>query len=104
MNTSEEIAALQAQRNALNKRIRELKDDGLIEVPRARIARVHSYAYRQNEQYNVAYACPLQTYRVKPSTQYRTLFSGSRTECIEAIPGIIGDLQALYEAAKEAKE
>ena len=100
MTREEEIAKIRQEQAELNKRLRALKDDGLIEVGMARIARRQTYAYRQNEEFNLSYQVQMRSNGGKPlGTHYRTFYTGTRRECIDAIPGIIETLEGLYKAA-----
>ena len=101
MTREEEMADIRRQRDELARRYRELKDEGRVERGKARIARKYVYKYRQDEQFLLAYNVRMQGYKgLDGGTHYVTLFTGTRRECVDAIPDIIRDLKDLYEAAK----
>lgn len=98
MTKQEQIDAYRAKISEMQKKIRELKVDGIVETDKARIAPKQTYAYRHEVEWQLAYAVPLQGWHTKPAVQYRTLYAGTRQECIDAIPGIIADLKNRMEA------
>ena len=102
MTRSEEMEALKAKRDEINRKIRALKTEGVVEAGNARLAPKQTYAYRADEVWQVGYAVPLQGYH-SGGMQYRSLAHGTRQECIDSIPDIIEDLKTLYEAAKGAQ-
>ena len=102
MTREEEIQAKRDQIEQLQKEVRELRGIRL-EWGKARIAPKHNYVERMDEEWQLQYAVPIYSYGyVKKGVQNKTLFSGTRRECIEEIPRIIEDLTGLMEMAKEA--
>lgn len=102
MTRAEEIAQKKAQIEQLRKEVRALRNDGELTVGRAKINRRNVYYYGVGELWLLSYNVHGQPHGQRPvGTQYKSFFSGTRDECIDAIPGIIADLQALYQAAKE---
>lgn len=81
----------------LRKECRELKLEGVLVAGRARISpKAAPYA----EVWQLGYQVPMQThYGRAGGSQYKTLFTGTRQECIEAISEIIADLRDLEEKA-----
>lgn len=99
MTKQEQIDAYRAQISEMQKKIRELKVDGIVDTGKARIAPKKSFTYEEEERWALAYSVRLQSYSGRNGgEQYHTLFVGTRNECIDAIPGIIADLKDLMEA------
>ena len=99
------IEDLQAQRAEINRQIRELRKQGEVEAPGARIVRKTSYTGGPQE-WAVRVSVDQNTYRnVGKVTRYLTVYTGdTKRECIDAIPGIIGVLRGLYDAATKGGE
>ena len=101
MTREEEMADIRRKRAELDRRYRELKVEGFVESGNARITRKASYKYRQNEEFILGYKVRFQGYKgANGGTHYVTLAYGTRGECVDAIPQIMRDLQALYDAVK----
>jgi hypothetical protein len=98
------IEELQAQRQEINRQIRELRKQGEVEAPGARIVRKTSYTGGPPE-WSVRIGVDQNTYRsVGKVTRYLTVYTGgTKRECIDAIPGIVGVLRGLYEAATKGE-
>ena len=98
MDNNDQIAALQEQRRELNRLIRELRNEGELNVGPVRIARKQP---PNNDIWTLSYKVPLEHFGgLKHGTQYRTLARGcTKAEVIRAIPEIISDLQVMYDAA-----
>ena len=101
MTKAEALAELKAKRDEINRQMRELRQDGIVSTDRARIAPKQTYAYRTDELWQLSFLVPIQSHYVSGRDQYRTLFTGTRRECIEAIPEIVAELTELYKAAQE---
>lgn len=100
MDKWEEIEMARTKIGELRKRIRDLRVDGIVDTGKARIAPKQSYTC-DDEQWQVAYAVPLQG---RMGTHYKALCTGTRQECISAIPGIIANLKELYDEAMKEKK
>lgn len=104
MSKSEELERLKAERDEINRKIRAMKTEGVVAAGNAKLSPKQSYAYRGSELWQVGYAVPIQRYGCH-ATQYRTMVTGTRKECIDSIPGIIKDLKDLYlEANRGAQD
>ena len=97
MTSKERLAALTAQRDELNRQIRSLKTEGVVEYGPAKILPRQPSA--RDEIWTLSYAAPLVTHLRKPEVQNKSLFFGTRKEVIAAIPEVIRNLQGLYGAA-----
>lgn len=99
------IEDLQAKRAEINRQIRELRKQGEVEAPGARIVRKTAYA-RGPEEWSVCLAVAHQhRYTNTPVTRFLTVYTGdTKRECVDAIPGIIGVLRGLYDAATKGGE
>ena len=104
MTNAELIEQKRKQIEALRNEIREMKTDGLVSFKRAKISPKQTYAYRSGELWQLSFAVSIQGHHVQPVTQYRTLFAGTRAECIRAIPGIVAELNALYDVCTTNEE
>ena len=103
MTKTEEIAQKKAQIDQLRKEVRALRNEGELTVGRAKINRRNVYCYGTGELWLLSYNVHGQPIGQRPvGTKFKSFYAGTREECIEAIPGIIADLQALYKEAKEA--
>jgi hypothetical protein len=98
------IEELQAKRQEINRQIRELRKHGEVEAPGARIVRKTSYTGGPQE-WSIKVAVEQNTYRSAGKVmRYLTVYTGgSKRECIDAIPGIVGVLRGLYDAATKGK-
>ena len=98
----EQIEALQEQRKEINRRIKELRNEGELTVCSVRVAKQAP----PGGKWVLSYEVPLaRSYRMKNATQFRTLFFGdTREECINAIPGIIRELREFYDCVKSEGE
>lgn len=103
MTREERLADLQRQREEINRLIREERKAGEVSAPGAKIVRRRAYG-RGPEEWTVAL-------EVKQRSHYRdvmrflTVYRGdTKRECIDAIPGIIGTLRGLYDAATKGGE
>lgn len=92
------VAELERQKAELTRQIRELRDDGRLTVGDVRIARRTMYS----DEWSLAISVP--THRRDTVKQYKTLFYGSRNECIERIRLIVDEFEELYNAAKGEKK
>lgn len=100
MTRDERIAELQRQRQEINRQIREAKRAGEVVVDGARIARRQTTAYRPEEWTLAVEVGRVHQYSGTVIRRFVSLYSAdTKEECIEAIPGIIGVLNGLYEAA-----
>lgn len=99
------IEDLQAKRAEINRQIREMRKQGEVESTGARIVRKTAYA-RGPEEWAVCLAVENQRrYGNVPVTRYLTVYTGqTKRECVDAIPGIIGTLRGLYDAATKGGE
>ena len=97
MTSKERMAALKAQREEIDRQIRRLKTEGVVEYGPAKI--LPRQPSTRDEIWILSYAAPLATHFRKPDVQNKSLFFGSRKEVINAIPEIIRNLQGLYDAA-----
>lgn len=99
------IEDLQAQRAEINRQIREMRKRGNVEVSGARIVRKTSYA-RGPEEWSIGLEVANQRrYGNAPVTRFLTVYTGdTKRECVDAIPGIIGVLRGLYDAATKGGE
>lgn len=99
------IEDLQAQRAEINRQIREMRKRGNVDVPGARIVRKTSYA-RGPEEWTIGLEVEHQhRYTNTPVSRFLTVYTGgSKRECVDAIPGIIGVLRGLYDAATKGGE
>ena len=94
-SNSELIAELQEQRRHINRKIKELRNAGEATVGSVRVSKQNNPGGKWTLSYEVPHA---RSYRMKNATQFRTLFFGdTRDECVNAVPGIIDDLQEFYE-------
>ena len=100
MTKAEALAELKAKRDEITRQMRELKQEGMVVAGRARIAPKQTYAYRTDELWQLSYSVPIQTCQTNVREQYKAFFTGTRSQCIDAIPGIVNELTELYEAAK----
>lgn len=105
MKRAERLAELKAQQAELRRKIAELRTDGTISAGRVRIAPKQGWEYRDEEKWVLTYAvkCDRQYYKGVYSVN-RVLFTGTKQECIDAIAGIVRDLQALEAEAREGNE
>lgn len=105
MTRAERLEELKAQQAQLRRQIAALKTDGTICAGRALIRPKQGWEYRDDEKWVLTYAikCERQAYRSTYCVN-RVLFTGTKQECIDAIAGIVRDLQALEAAAREEKE
>ena len=102
MTREEEIQAKSDQIARLQSEVRELRGIRL-EFGKARIAPKHNYVERQDEEWQLQYSVPIYSYGyVKKGVQNKTLFTGTRRECVDEIPRIIEDLTGLLDIVKEA--
>ena len=101
MTSKERLAALKAQREEIDRQIRRLKTEGVVEYGPAKLA---PRLPGPDGLWTLSYAVPLVTHYVKPVTQYRTLSTGSRGDVIASIPAIIDNLRGLYNAAVAAQK
>lgn len=101
MTNKERLAALQAQREEINRQIRILKTEGVVEYGPAKLA---PRLPGPDGLWTLSYAVPLNSHYIKQATQYRSLFTGARTDVIAAIPTIIDNLRGLYNAAVAAQK
>lgn len=98
------IEELQAKREEINRQIRELRKQGEIEAPGARIVRRTLYTGGP-EEWSVRVGVGQNTYKSADKvTRYLTVYTGgTKRECIDAIPGIVGVLRGLYEEATKGE-
>ena len=97
----EQIKKYRDMRDEANRKLKELAQEGFAESGDAKISRKKTYKYRQNEEFALAYNVRMQGFKGQQGgTHYVTLFTGTRGECVDAIPGIVKDLQELYDAVK----
>ncbi len=106
MTRDEEIRRYRAMREEATRRLKELRYDGLAVAGKARIARRQNTVYKQDEMFQLAYNVRMQSNYGQSAngTHFVTLFTGTRAECVEQIPEIVRDLNALYTAAKGGAE
>lgn len=102
MTKAEKLAELKARQAELRRQIADLRTDGTISAGRARISPKHGWEYRDEEKWVLTYAikCERPAYGSIYGVN-RVLFTGTKQECINAVVGIVKDLQALEEAARE---
>ena len=101
MTREEEMADIRRKRAELDRRYKELKVEGFVESGNARITRKTTYKYLADQEFTLGYKVRFQGYRgAKGGAHYVTLAYGTRGECVDAIPGIIRDLQELYDTVK----
>lgn len=98
------IEELQAKREEINRQIRELRKQGEVEAPGARIVRKTSYTGGPQE-WSVRIGVDQHScYSNATVKRYLTVYTGgTKRECIDAIPGIIGVLRGLYEEATKGE-
>ena len=98
VTANEQIAALQEQRREINRRIKELRNEGDTVIGSLRLAK----QVPPGQKWTLAYEVPLfHSGGRRQTTQFRTLYFGdTRGECIDAIPGIINELREFYDAVK----
>ena len=98
------IEELQAKRQEINRQIRELRKQGEVEAPGARIVRKTSYTGGPQE-WSVRIGVGQNTYKSADKvTRYLTIYTGgTKRECVDAIPGIVGVLRGLYDAATKGE-
>ena len=98
------IEELQAQRQEINRQIRELRKQGEVEAPGARIVRRTSYTGGP-EEWAVRIAVDQHRWQTSATVKrYLTVYTGgSKRECIDAIPGIVGVLRGLYDEATKGE-
>ena len=102
MTREQEIQAKRDQIARLQQEVRDLRGNRL-ECGKARIAPKHNYVERLDDEWQLSYSVPIYSYGyVKKGVQCKTLFCGTRRECVEEIPRIIEDLNGLLNMAKEA--
>ena len=104
MTMEEEIQAKRDQIAQLQREVRELRGIGL-ECGKARIAPKHNYSVRPDDEWQITFNVPIYSYGYKKKgVQRKTLFCGTRRECLDEIPRIIRDLDGLYQMAKGEAE
>ena len=105
MTRDEQIKQYRSMRDEANRKLKELAQEGFAEAGNAKIARKTTYKYRADQEFILGYRVRMQGYKgAGGGTHYVTLAYGTRTECVDAIPEIVRDLNALYQAAKEGTE
>lgn len=98
------IEELQVQRQEINRQIRELRKQGEVEAPGARIVRRTSYTGGPPEWSVRIGVEHMHRYTNEAITRYMTVYTGgTKRECIDAIPGIVGVLRGLYEEATKGE-
>lgn len=98
------IEELQAKREEINRQIRELRKQGEVEAPGARIVRRTSYTGGP-EEWAVRVGVDQHRWQTnEPIKRYLTVYTGgSKRECVDAIPGIIDVLRGLYDEATKGE-
>ena len=97
----EQIKKYRDMRDEANRKLKELAQEGFAESGSAKITRKTTYKYRSAAEFALAYKVRMQGFKGQQGgAHYVTLFVGTRGECVDAIPGIVKDLQDLYETAK----
>ena len=98
------IEELQAKREEINRQIRELRKQGEVEAQGARIVRKASYTGGP-EEWAVRIAVDQHRWHSNATVKrYLTVYTGgSKRECVDAIPGIVGVLRGLYEEATKGE-
>lgn len=105
MNRDEQIKQYRSMRDEANRKLKELATEGFAEAGNAKIFRKGTYKYRADQEFALGYRVRMQGYKgAGGGTHYVTLFTGTRAECVDAIPDIIRDLKELYETAKGGAE
>jgi len=105
----DELQQLMQQRKELDQKIRQLRKNYPVICGKAKLDK-ESYPTDKPDRWMIAINCKPKDPPAKGSpwakeSIWRTIINGdNRQECAEAIPGIIKDLQTLYDSIREAEK